>query len=62
MVKVIVLSEDDYNAVLAQLHDAQIVCGEAQAASLRGNCSYQAGEISRKLESIQDILKKEESL
>ena len=61
MTKVIILSEDDYNAVLAQLNDAQITCDEACAASLRGNCSYQAGEISRKLEYIQDILKKEKS-
>lgn len=48
MTKVIILSEDDYNAVLAQLNDAQILCDEACAASLRGNCSYQAGEISLK--------------
>ena len=32
MTKRIILSEDDYNAVFAQLNDARVVCAEAKAA------------------------------
>ena len=58
MTKVIILSEGDYNAVLAQLDDARAVCAEAM-----GDCThtYYMSEIDRRLEYIQDILKKEES-
>lgn len=62
MTKVVVLSEDDYNAVLAQLNDARAVCTEAQAAKFTDiRTTYFITEIDRRLESIQGILKKEES-
>jgi len=56
----IVLSEDDYNAVLAQLNDARVVCAEAQAARFTATHTYYLSEIDRRLESIQGILKKGE--
>ena len=58
MTKVIILSEGDYNAVLAQLNDARAVCAEAMADCTH---TYYMSEIDRRLEYIQDILKKEES-
>lgn len=62
MTRVIILSEDDYNAVLAQLNDARAVCDEAQAAKFTDiRTTYFIIEIDRRLESIQGILKKEES-
>lgn len=62
MTKVIILSEDDYNAVLAQLNDAKAVCAEAQAAKFTDiRTTYFITEIDRRLESIQGILKKEGS-
>ena len=61
MTKRIILSEDDYNAVLAQLNDARAVCAEAQAAKFNDTHTYYLTEIDRRLESIQGILKKEES-
>ncbi len=60
MIKMIVLSEDDYNAVLAQLNDARVVCAEAQAARFTATHTYYLSEIDRRLESIQGILKKGE--
>ena len=60
MTKVIIFSEDDYNAVLTQLNDARAVCAEAQAARFTATHTYYLSEIDRRLESIQGILKKEE--
>ena len=62
MTKVIILSEDDYNAVLAQLNDARVVCTEAKASKFTDiRTIYFITEIDRRLESIQGILKMEES-
>lgn len=61
MTKVIILSEDDYNAVLAQINDARVVCVEAMASRFTATHTYYLSEIDRRLESIQGILKKEES-
>ena len=60
MTKVVVLSEDDYNAVLAQLNDARAVCAEAMAERFTATHTYYLSEIDRRLEYIQDILKKKE--
>lgn len=63
MTKAIILSKDDYNAVLAQLNDARVVCAEAQAAKFTDiRTTYFITEIDRRLESIQGILKRGESL
>ena len=55
MTKRIILSEDDYNAVLAQLNDARAMVARFTVTHL-----YYLSEIDRRLESIQGILKKKE--
>lgn len=60
MTKVIILSEDDYNAVLAQLNDARVVCTSALSSKFTTIHNYYLPEIDIRLESIQNILKKEE--
>lgn len=61
MTKVIVLSEDDYNAILAQLNDARVVCTSALSSKFTTTIhNYYLPEIDIRLESIQNILKKEE--
>ena len=60
MLKCILVSKDDYGAILSPLKSDRIVCQDATSHSFSGKVSlYHVGEIDRQLEAIEALLKKE---